>query len=886
MNLTDLTAIAGCDAPKPEVSQVSSGGQGPTASTEASSLQPDNRASHSLLDVVSTDRNLSVPTVKPDAAVSSSSGGGGLSSRGAKVTEQASEKRASASTLAAAASQPLAAPDGAAPRADSKQHAALPSVPSSNKAGPIPAATASSQAQHAGSTAAVKPDATSSSSTAQAVENDVGVGPGASRRKPPRQCSFPQQPSTSGTGTGDPRKVSHSSTGREPGVLNGLASNSSKSVFRYTPSRLSVLMTRTSFETNGQPQSATVRPSIDGKYMGGGGRSLGSLHSAVEQLMLNDPNVYQRVQASLRGITSLAKETTNLHMHRDATGATCINQYVVVKTLGRGSFGKVKLCLNTVDGELYAIKMVNKTYLLRQLQKPRGNLRRKVQRGSSSNNGSLSTTQDSYSQEVTPYDAIIREIAVMKKMDHPNVVKLHEVIDPPGSHYMMMVMEYMEKGPVLETRSQQGFERFPETVAAECFRQVCKGLDYLHYHAVVHGDLKPENLLLSANGTLKIADFGSSRIINDKHSQAKMSCTPAFQAPECLNGNADDPFAADVWALGVCLYCFLFGRLPFLGSCVLDVYKAISTEEIHYPEEVQISRGLRDLFNCMFVKDPKRRISLECIMEHPWVTSNNHIAMLSLSLRSAPPQMIEVTEKEKNAAIDSSGGLAIIRARLKEKTFKTGDYLFKQGEEAHCIFMLMSGTVELVCHIETQPEQSEEGAVDENHLDNSLTIDLDESLTLDLAEAHSLLSGVQQTPDGKVHLDKAKAKDLRRRRVNMALGQTTEYIAGVKGPGQVIGEVSFEDQVTFHQLSARAKEQVVAVKLTEESFMNGLLAMLNNDPSGGDMWGMSTPTGSGNFESGLESGQVMMDSGLNLYNPSGLSLQAISSHGEPGVDTL
>ncbi len=140
---------------------------------------------------------------------------------------------------------------------------------------------------------------------------------------------------------------------------------------------------------------------------------------------------------------------------------------------------------------------------------------------------------------------VMREVAILKKLDHPNIVRLHEVIDPlqEGSH-MMLVMEYMDKGPIQQTRMQGGgFGHFSEEVALQHFRQVlfrggrrtdsgstavscqtsmrllpfphrrqvCCGLDYLHFNGVVHGDLKPENMLMNSSGELKIADFGSSR---------------------------------------------------------------------------------------------------------------------------------------------------------------------------------------------------------------------------------------------------------------------------------------------------------------------------------------------------------------------------------------
>lgn len=86
-----------------------------------------------------------------------------------------------------------------------------------------------------------------------------------------------------------------------------------------------------------------------------------------------------------------------------------------------------------------------------------------------------------------------------------------QVIDPPGSQYLMLVMEFLEKGPVLHTHDQSGFGSLPEEVAADYFRQAVAGLEYLHFHKVVHGDIKPENLLVSSNGELKISDFGCSR---------------------------------------------------------------------------------------------------------------------------------------------------------------------------------------------------------------------------------------------------------------------------------------------------------------------------------------------------------------------------------------
>ncbi|KAG1654803.1 hypothetical protein FOA52_009176 [Chlamydomonas sp. UWO 241] len=188
------------------------------------------------------------------------------------------------------------------------------------------------------------------------------------------------------------------------------------------------------------------------------------LQRALEKLMMQDLATFARVQASMKGISSLAKETSTLSLKRDTTGATLLNQYVIVKTLGKGSFGKVKLCLNTMDGRMYAVKMVNRAFLLRQLQRPgRGTLRkrgasrtpstqclvpsamlhvpahvaptpirfslddtRSAAAGTSSSFGSSSGTSVNTRgpNPMGPLESVMREIAVLKRLDHPNVVRL------------------------------------------------------------------------------------------------------------------------------------------------------------------------------------------------------------------------------------------------------------------------------------------------------------------------------------------------------------------------------------------------------------------------------------------------------------------------------
>lgn len=143
---------------------------------------------------------------------------------------------------------------------------------------------------------------------------------------------------------------------------------------------------------------------------------------------------------------------------------------------------------------------MNRSCLLRTLQRPRAGLRKSARRSVSANNAAEAAHQQHTSAAAVAAAAaagltsgglcsdeandVNREIAILKKLDHPNVVKLFEVIDPPGSQYMMLVMEFLEKGPVLQTHNQSGFDSLPEEVAADFFRQAVLGLEYLHFHKV------------------------------------------------------------------------------------------------------------------------------------------------------------------------------------------------------------------------------------------------------------------------------------------------------------------------------------------------------------------------------------------------------------------
>ncbi|KAG1654806.1 hypothetical protein FOA52_009179 [Chlamydomonas sp. UWO 241] len=396
-------------------------------------------------------------------------------------------------------------------------------------------------------------------------------------------------------------------------------------------------------------------------------------------------------------------------------------------------------------------------------------------------------------------------------------------------------MEYMEDGPVLEAHPASTFERFPEDVALDYFRQVCAGLDYLHFNHVVHGDLKPDNLLLTAGrSVLRIADFGSSRIINDVHASSRVSGTPAFQSPEAIQGGSSTEHAraGDVWALGVCLYCFLYGRLPFSGSCTLDISRSIIAGGVQYPalEPTPASPELLDLLGRMLTADPDARITLQGVMSHDWTTRHGTVPMQSISDQAATP--IEVTRGQAMAAIDRNFA-SLIHAKLNEHVFAPGEFLFREHEEAHSVYMIMSGVIEMIAtHLPVMSTERLVKAV--SGLPEPGTGDGDEVLTLELDESFILEFGMQlssndweeQPRDGKLHITLEQTEALRQRMSDLIMGRGEEYVAEVRGPGQVIGEVGLDGtRVAHHAWGARAKSEVFAVKLTEDNLLTALTQM-------------------------------------------------------------
>ncbi|KAM6986144.1 calcium/calmodulin-dependent protein kinase kinase 2 [Aplochiton taeniatus] len=336
-----------------------------------------------------------------------------------------------------------------------------------------------------------------------------------------------------------------------------------------------------------------------------------------------------------------------------------LNQYKLKDEIGKGSYGVVKLAYNEDDNTYYAMKVLSKKRLMRQAGFPR----RPPPRGAK-------VAPEGPHQPKGPLERVYQEIAILKKLDHPNVVKLVEVLDDPTEDHLYMVFELVKQGAVMEVPTDKPFN---EHQSRFYFQDLLRGIEFLHYQKIIHRDIKPSNLLVGEDGHIKIADFGVSNQFEGADALLTSTVgTPAFLAPETLSETRKNfsGKALDVWAMGVTLYCFVFGVCPFMDERVLSLHQKIKTQPVELPEHAAISEDLKDLLLKMLDKNPESRISIPQIKVHPWVTRHG--------AEPLPPEddnccmLIEVTEEEVENSVKHIPSLAtviMVRTMLRKRSF-------------------------------------------------------------------------------------------------------------------------------------------------------------------------------------------------------------------------
>ncbi|XP_023832126.1 SNF-related serine/threonine-protein kinase [Salvelinus sp. IW2-2015] len=254
--------------------------------------------------------------------------------------------------------------------------------------------------------------------------------------------------------------------------------------------------------------------------------------------------------------------------------------YDLDKTLGRGHFAVVKLARHVFTGEKVAVKVIDKSRL-----------------------------------DPVARAHLFQEVRCMKLVQHPNVVRLYEVIDTQTKLYL--ILELGDGGDMYDCIMKHD-GGLTEEVAKRYFAQIVHAISYCHQLHVVHRDLKPENVVFfEKQGLVKLTDFGFSNKFQPGENLATSCGSLAYSAPEILLGDEYDAPAVDIWSLGVILFMLVCGHPPFQEANDSETLTMIM--DCKYTVASHISSACRDLIDCMLQRDPKRRATVELIQGHDWL---------------------------------------------------------------------------------------------------------------------------------------------------------------------------------------------------------------------------------------------------------------------------
>ncbi|XP_057602843.1 serine/threonine-protein kinase Chk2 isoform X2 [Hippopotamus amphibius kiboko] len=269
------------------------------------------------------------------------------------------------------------------------------------------------------------------------------------------------------------------------------------------------------------------------------------------------------------------------------------DEYIMSKTLGSGACGEVKLAFERKTCKKVAIKIISK---------------RKFAIGSE--------------READPVLNVETEIEILKKLNHPCIIKIKDFFDAEDYY---IVLELMEGGELFDRVA--GNKRLKEATCKLYFYQMLLAVQYLHENGIIHRDLKPENVLLASQKEdclIKITDFGQSKILGETSLMRTLCGTPTYLAPEVLNsfGTAGYNRAVDCWSLGVILFICLSGYPPFSEhKTQVSLKDQITSGKYNFIPEVwaEVSEKALDLVRKLLIVDPKARFTTEEALRHPWL---------------------------------------------------------------------------------------------------------------------------------------------------------------------------------------------------------------------------------------------------------------------------
>ncbi|XP_050209157.1 SNF1-related protein kinase catalytic subunit alpha KIN11-like [Mercurialis annua] len=278
--------------------------------------------------------------------------------------------------------------------------------------------------------------------------------------------------------------------------------------------------------------------------------------------------------------------SADFQLEKQSTMNLVESKYRFLKTLGIGTFGKVKLVKNISTGKKYAIKIVKRDRI----------------------------------KDKSMEEKLMREINIMKQLNHKHIIRFYDVIESDTDIYL--VLERARKGNLLDLINSKDGGRVQEDEARKIFGQIIDAIEFCHENKVVHRDLKAENILMDSKNNVKVADFGFS-VVKEKDQLLKTTCcSPFYAAPEILCKQFYG-CEVDIWSCGVILYAMLCGKLPFEDESYPAAFKKIKSADFDLPGHLSSEAG--DLISKILVVDPKKRFTISEIRKHSWFDSQNVI---------------------------------------------------------------------------------------------------------------------------------------------------------------------------------------------------------------------------------------------------------------------
>ena len=307
----------------------------------------------------------------------------------------------------------------------------------------------------------------------------------------------------------------------------------------------------------------------------------------------------------------------------EETGNKIVNEFMFKETIGRGSYSKVKKCIEIKSQKEFAVK-ITKNYLLRKKKKA----------FDKTNEGSLLIhymIEDALN-EIKTYKVIPKT--------HPNILSLYQIINDKEKDKTYLIMELAE--PLITVNEETGIftlnsrfdnNKYDEKLIKKWILEIASGIKFLHDNDIAHCDIKSDNILLGKDGKCKLSDFGSSLRMNEPEDNIlRTQGNIYFFPPELVEDKEKekksiDYKAVDIWDFGISIYTYIFKRLPFMPENrenIVELFKEITEGNFDYNKNgITISEEMRQLLNRIFEKDPEKRFTADDIVNYPWLKENN-----------------------------------------------------------------------------------------------------------------------------------------------------------------------------------------------------------------------------------------------------------------------